>query len=200
MPYINEIVSIINDTLANGTLSDDKRFRKKLYGLSELVPRNYNNAQDNIPTLVDINGGTTFSGMSDIYSIQIYHRCITTNIIDPPVTFGDGGNVSREEANMRMIAFADRNIIKMLPNQLSFILSAGIQQQLQYTQISSYQGLLGVIIEADTTNFDSVAIFTNEYKLPVSSYPLHPNHILISMDYTITTDYDITCISNCPIC
>jgi hypothetical protein len=200
MPYISEIVNIVNSTLAAGKLSDDTRFIKKLYGLAELLPRNYEGTQDTLPSMVDINGGTTFNGFNDTYSILIYHRCLSTNIVDPPVTFGDGGNVAREEANMRMIAFADRNIIKMLPNQLSFLLTSGVQQQFTKTQVQAFQGLLGVTLDANSTTYDGVAIYTNEYKLPATSYPLHPNHIYLALDYTITTDYDITCISDCPTC
>ena len=200
MPYINEIVSIINTTLAAGKLSDDKRFVRQLHGLSETLPRNYNNAQDGIPTLVDVNGGTMFSGFNDAYSIVIYHRCLSTNIVQAPVQFGDGNNAAREEASMRMIVWADRIKTKLQPQQLSFLLTSAVQQQLMYTQISSYPGLYGVTIEADRTNYDGVAIWQQEYKLPAATYPVHPTHIYLALDYTIVTDYDVTCISDCPTC
>lgn len=200
MPYINEIVSIINNTLAAGKLSDDKRFVRQLHGLSETLPRNYNNAQDGIPTLVDVNGGTMFSGFNDAYSIVIYHRCLSTNIVEAPVQFGDGNNAAREEASMRMIVWADRLKTKLQPQQLSFLLTSAVQQQLMYTQISSYPGLYGVTIEADRTNYDGVAIWQQEYKLPAATYPVHPTHIYLALDYTIVTDYDVTCISDCPTC
>ncbi len=200
MPYINEIVSIINTTLATGKLSDDKRFVRQLHGLSETLPRNYNNAQDGIPTLVDVNGGTMFSGFNDAYSIVIYHRCLSTNIVEAPVQFGDGNNAAREEASMRMIVWADRIKTKLQPQQLSFLLTSAVQQQLMYTQISSYPGLYGVTIEADRTNYDGVAIWQQEYKLPAATYPVHPTHIYLALDYTIVTDYDVTCISDCPTC
>jgi hypothetical protein len=200
MPYINEIVSIINTTLAAGKLSDDKRFVRQLHGLSETLPRNYNNAQDGIPTLVDVNGGTMFSGFNDAYSIVIYHRCLSTNIVEAPVQFGDGNNAAREEASMRMIVWADRLKTKLQPQQLSFLLTSAVQQQLMYTQISSYPGLYGVTIEADRTNYDGVAIWQQEYKLPAATYPVHPTHIYLALDYTIVTDYDVTCISDCPTC
>jgi hypothetical protein len=200
MPYINEIVSIINNTLAAGKLSDDKRFVRQLHGLSETLPRNYNNSQDGIPTLVDVNGGTMFSGFNDAYSIVIYHRCLSTNIVEAPVQFGDGNNAAREEASMRMIVWADRLKTKLQPQQLSFLLTSAVQQQLMYTQISSYPGLYGVTIEADRTNYDGVAIWQQEYKLPAATYPVHPTHIYLALDYTIVTDYDVTCISDCPTC
>lgn len=200
MPYINEIVSIINTTLANGKLSDGTRFVKQLNGLAETLPRNYNQSQDGIPTLVDTNGGTMFSGFNDAYSITIYHRCLSTNIIEPAVQFGDGNNAAREEASMRMIVWADRVRTKLQPQQLSFLLTSAVQQQLAYSQISTYPGLYGVTIEADRTNYDGVAIWQQEYKLPAAAYPVHPSHIYMALDYTIVTDYDVTCISDCPTC
>jgi len=173
---------------------------RQLHGLSETLPRNYNNAQDGIPTLVDVNGGTMFSGFNDAYSIVIYHRCLSTNIVEAPVQFGDGNNAAREEASMRMIVWADRLKTKLQPQQLSFLLTSAVQQQLMYTQISSYPGLYGVTIEADRTNYDGVAIWQQEYKLPAATYPVHPTHIYLALDYTIVTDYDVTCISDCPTC
>ena len=200
MPYLNEIVGIINTTLANGKLKDDQRFVKQLNGLAEQLPRNYNNNQDGIPSLVDINGGIQFSGFNDTYSIVLYHRCLSTTIVETPVSFGDGLNTAREEAQMRLICFADRLRCKVQPQQLAFLLTSGIQQQLTYSTISGYAGLFGVTIEAGTANYDGVSVYTNEYKLPAASYPVHPTQIYFALDYTITTDYDVTCISDCPTC
>lgn len=200
MPYLNEIVNIINTTLDTGKLSDDKRFVKKLHGLCEILPRNYGGNQNGIPALVDINGGSTFSGFDDIYSIVLYHRCLTTSVNPSPVAFGDGGNTAREEARMRLICFADRVRTKLQPQQMSFLLTSAVQQQLQYSQFSQYPGLYGVTLDADSTNYDGVGIYTNEYKLPATTYPVHPTHIYFALDYTITTDYDVTCISDCPTC
>ena len=80
MPYINEIVNIINTTLANGKLKDS-RFNKQLFGLSELLPRNYQGDQDSIPAMVSLNNSTQFSGFDDRFNIVIYHRCLSTNKI-----------------------------------------------------------------------------------------------------------------------
>ena len=199
MPYINEIVSIINDTLAQGKLKDS-RFNKQLLGLAELLPRNYNDEQDSIPALVSLNNSTQFSGFDDRYNIVIYHRCLSTNIVESPVLFGDGLNTAREESEMRMIVFADRVGIQLQPQQLSFLLSSAIQQQLKYSQISSYAGLYGVTIEANTTNYDGIRIYQDEYKRPAQSYPVQPNQIYMAIDYTITTDYDVSCIDDCLTC
>lgn len=200
MPYLHEIVDIINDTLATGKLKDDGVFNKKLFGLCEILPRNYNDEQDGIPAVIDLNGGTTFSGFDDRYSIVIYHRCLSTDIVEAPVAFGDGTNVAREEASMRMIVFADRLRTQHQPTQLSNRLTAAIQQQLSRTQTQSFPGLIGVTIDMNSTNYDGVAIYGDEYGLPSSTYPVHPHQMYLALDYTITTDYDVTCISDCPTC
>lgn len=199
MPYINEIVNIINDTLANGKLKDS-RFNKQLFGLSELLPRNYQGDQDSIPAMVSLNNSAQFSGFDDRFNIVIYHRCLSTNIVESPVLFGDGLNTAREESVMRMIVFADRISLQLQPQQLSFLLSSAVQQQLKYSQISSYAGLYGVTIEANTTNYDGVRIYQDEYKKPAQSYPVQPHQIYMALDYTITTDYDVSCISDCLTC
>ena len=199
MPYINEIVNIINTTLAQGKLKDS-RFNKQLIGLSELLPRNYQGEQDTIPALVSLNNSAQFSGFDDRFNIVIYHRCLSTNIVESPVLFGDGLNSAREESEMRMIVFADRTSLQLQPQQLSFLLSSAIQQQLKYAQIASYAGLYGVTIEANTTSYDGVRIYQDEYNKPAQSYPVQPNQIYMALDYTITTDYDVSCISDCLTC
>ena len=199
MPYINEIVNIINTTLAQGKLKDS-RFNKQLLGLSELLPRNYQGDQDSIPAMVSLNNSAQFSGFDDRFNIVIYHRCLSTNIVESPVLFGDGLNTAREESVMRMIVFADRTSLQLQPQQLSFLLSSAVQQQLKYSQISSYAGLYGVTIEANTTNYDGVRIYQDEYKKPAQSYPVQPHQIYMALDYTITTDYDVSCISDCLTC
>lgn len=200
MPYINEIVDIINTTLANGKLKDDSRFIKKLQGLSEPLPRNINGGQDLIPSVVDLNGGTEFSGFDDLYSVVLYHRVLSTAIGQPPVAFGDGANTGREEARMRMIVFADRLRIQTQPTQLSFLLNSALQQQLTKSQIQPFAGLYGVNIIPGLTNYNGVQIYSDEYRLPTSTYPVGPHQIYLAVDYTIITDYDVTCISDCPTC
>lgn len=200
MPYIHEIVNIINTTLAAGKLSDDGRFNKAMYGIAETLPRNYDGEQDGIPAIVDLNGGIQFSGFDDRYSIVIYHKVLSTSIVDAPIGFGDGNNAAREEAQMRMIVFADRMMTKLQPTQLSFLLLAGLNQQLQASQITSLPGLYGVNIEPGDTNYNSVTIYTDEYKLPANTYPVQPHQCYIALDYTITTDFDVTCISDCLTC
>lgn len=199
MPYINEIVNIINDTLANGKLKASK-FNKQLFGLSELLPRNFNDEQDTIPAMVSLNNSTQFSGFDDRYNIVIYHRCLSTNIVESPVLFGDGLNTAREESEMRMIVFADRTSLQLQPQQLSFLLTSAIQQQLKYSQISSYAGLYGCTIEANTTNYDGIRIYQDEYNKPAQAYPVQPFQIYMALDYTITTDYDVSCINDCLTC
>ena len=91
MPYISQIVDIINNTLANGKIKDDIRFRKQLHGLAELLPRHINDDQNAIPALVSLTNNITFSGFDDSKSIVIYHRCVETEIIESEFQFGDGG-------------------------------------------------------------------------------------------------------------
>ena len=58
MPYVAEIVGLINTSLATNKLNDGARFIKDLNGISELVIRNGED-QNTIPVLVN----TNLSGM-----------------------------------------------------------------------------------------------------------------------------------------
>jgi hypothetical protein len=66
--------------------------------------------------------------------------------------------------------------------------------------LTNYPGLFTATIEANITNYNSVEIFTNEYRLPATAYPLQPHHIYMALDYVITTDYDLSCIDDCLTC
>lgn len=200
MPYINQIVDIINNKLSEHALRDDSRFIKKLYGLVELLKRNNENNEDTIPVLLDLNGNITFSGFNDLYSIIIYHRCLGLNTIDGPIMFGDGDNSMREEASMRCVVYANRLITRLQPTELAFVLSSGLQFQLKNSDIQKFTGLNGAVVEIGQTNFDSTALYSNEYKLATNNYNLQPTDCYFSIDYTITTDYDITCIDHCQPC
>ena len=73
MPYISEIVDLLNASLAANKLKDGSRFVLDLQGVSELIPRNEED-QTTIPTLINTQDWREFTGFDDRFSVQIYHR------------------------------------------------------------------------------------------------------------------------------
>lgn len=199
MPYISEIVTLINATLTE-TFKDGSRFIKDIKGVSELVPRNNADDQNTIPVLVNTSDFKEFSGVDDRWSLQIYHRVLSVEQVETPISYGDGNENAREQANMRLVCFADRKRTKLDPYQMAFMIRSSLNNQYLGTTIEDYSGLMGATIEADQDNYNSVEVWQNEYNLPAENYPVQLHQILISIDYTITTDYNKTCITSCLEC
>ncbi len=199
MPYIAEIVTLINDTL-DTTFTDGTRFVKNINGVSELIVQNNEDNQTTIPVLVNTSDWKQFDGLDDRWSIQIYHRVIGVEQIESPLSYGDGNENGREQANMRIVCFADRKRTKLDPYQLAFMIRSSLNQQYLGTTVEPYNGLLGATIEAQQDNYNGVEVWQNEYGLPQENYPIHLHQSLISIDYTITTDYNKSCITSCLEC
>lgn len=199
MPYITNIVDLVNTSLAS-KLVDGSRFVKQLNGLSELIPRNEGEDQTTLPVLVSTNDYKTFDGLDDRYSIQIYHRVISVEQVESPLSFGDGATNGREEAKMRIVCFADRKRTKLDPYAMAFLLRSTLNEQFTNAQLIPFSGLLGAIVEATEDNYNGVEVWQNEYTLPSESYPVKLHQMLLSIDYTITTDYNTSCITSCLEC
>ena len=108
MPYLAEIVGLINTSLADNKLKDGSRFVKNLNGISELVIRN-GEEQTTIPVLVNTNDWKQYDGLDGRYSIQIYHRVLDVEQVESPLSFGDGATNGRESAKMSLFCRSQEN-------------------------------------------------------------------------------------------
>jgi hypothetical protein len=195
MPYITEIVDKINTKL-NQISFNSPQFNTNLQGLCNLLPRQ----TETIPAIVTLSGSAEFSGFDERYNVVVYHRCLSTEQIDNPNQFGDANTLGREQAKMRLIVFANRRSIQENEQSLAFRIARGVSSQFNRSDISSLLGVKGIIVDAGLSNFDGVNVFTSEYKMPITSYPVQPEQIYFAMDYVLTIDYDINCISSCSPC
>ena len=205
MPYIAEIVDLLNADLASGKLIDGTRFINDLNGLSELqvvndAPPNSDITQRTIPVLVNTKDYSEFSGFDDRYSFQAYHRLISLEQIESPITYGRSMNNGREVATMRMVVFADNKRARLEQYQLAFMVRSSLNKQYTGSTITAYSGLLGATVEAKTDNYDGVDIWQSEYGLPAENYPVRMHQCLFTIDYTITSDYNNSCITSCLEC
>ena len=199
MPYLAEIVDLINADLDSGKFIDGNRFVKQLSGLSALQVRN-DEEQNTIPVLVNTRDYSTFTGVDDRYSVQIYHRVVEINQEESPLNYGDGVTNGREVATMRIVCFADKQRTRLNEYQLAFMIRSSLNKQFTGTTLTPYSGLLGATIEAKTDNYDGVGIWQDEYRLPAETYPVRMHQCLLTIDYTITSDYNVNCLTSCLEC
>ncbi len=198
MPYVGEIVTLINEAISD-KLIDGSRFVNKIDGISELIIRN-EEEQTTVPTLVSVNDWKEFVGADDRYSVQIYHRVVDVETVESPISYGDGNSNGREQATMKIVVFADRKRTRMNPYELAFTIKSALNRQFTGASITAYSGLLGATSEATKDNYNSLQVWQDEYGLPAESYPIRLHQMLFSIDYTITTDYNSSCITNCLEC
>lgn len=200
MPYISEIVDLINADLSAGKLIDGTRFVKQLNGLVDLQPVNEVEGQTTIPVIVNTRDYSTHAVLDDRFSIQLYHRVISIEQEESPLSYGDGQTNGREIANMRMVCFADKQRTRLDQYALGFLLRSSLNRQYTGATITPYSGLLGATIEASQDNYNGVEVWTAEYGLPAESYPVRMHQCLLYIDYTLTTDYNNSCITSCLEC
>lgn len=199
MPYIADIVDMLNADLQSGKLTDGSRFINQLNGLSDLQPVNQED-QTTVPVLVSQRDFSTFSGFDDRYSFQAYHRILSVTNEESPLSYGDGADNGREVVAMRMVIFADKQRTRLNQYDLAFMVRSSLNRQYLGNTLTPYNGLLGVTVEAVEDNYDGVQVWQQEYALEASAYPVRMHQCLFTIDYTITTDYNNSCITSCLEC
>lgn len=198
MPYLAEIVDLLNQELTD-RMTDGARFILQLNGITELQPRNEED-QTTIPVLVNTRDWSTFSGIDDRFSVQVYHRIIDIKQVESPLSYGDGATNGREEATVRMVCFCDKQRTGLNQYDLAFTIRSSINKQYNTSALTALNGLLGVTVEATSDNLDGVSIWQDEYGLQPQDYPVRMHQCLFSIDYTITSDYNKSCITSCLEC
>jgi len=196
MPFIKEIVEFINTSLADTTLSD-KRFKAKYIGISQTSWRE----EDAFPIITDDAGDGEFEAFNDAYNTIIYHRCLGADYaLDEDKPFGDGNTNFIETAVMRMIVWAKKDSTKLTQEQMFFQVLSGVvyaPQRSSFTQDGLNQPPQ---IAVGAVNNEAFAVFNNEFKIKDLNYPIKPEHIYFSIDYTIKTYYNSTCTGICAEC
>lgn len=192
MPYLKEIATLINIELQGSTLAD-KRFDKgAFYSIARLLKVN-DESENTIPTIVDNNGVCTPLVVNDTKSFILYHRVIDIKY-DKLEANGDD-QLIQETATMRAVAYGSRRILKIEPELLIAAIQAGFMQELDTTNKNTYK-LQKCNISITGINLNNEEVYSQEYSGNVA-YKLKPNDIMSSIEYTIVSEYDRSCIDIC---
>lgn len=193
MPYLKQIVVLINAGLKASALSD-KRFDKGVfYGIAKLLPRIENEQTVTIPAIVDNDGNCTDVTIDDMKPFHLYHR-VTDIVYAKGDSFGDEQLIT-ETASMLMVVYGDRNILKLETEQLIAAIQAGFLTELSMTDKDAYK-IKTCSLEIGNINLNPQQVYSGEYSGDVG-YELKPNSIMVSIAYTITSEYDKQCVDIC---
>lgn len=192
MPFLDSITQIINNQLKASTLSDSRFQRGAFIQIVNLIPREEGEGTINIPTRIeDIDGNEREMSFDDTYPFMIYHR--VESITHADGDFRGDRILKRETANMLAVVFGDRNVLMLPQEQLITGVIAGFPTEISLAQKQAWN-LSTAEIETGAVNDNPRTVYAAEVGGP---YPLKPNNILFSVNYTIMTEYDPSCIDIC---
>ncbi len=182
------------DAAIREVLKDDSYVIKN-YGITKRVVQIVQNGENPIsyPAVVD-HTNQTQAVIDDNYSLVTYHRINTSRVIDTDFSFGDGENDQTNEVSMTLVVWADLSRILRSENYIG----ERIQMLFPYNLRNTTSGVFSQVCEVDSVSYDSQALFNQEYS--GIEYSIHPQHTLFSIDYTLTTHVDTSCLLACQPC
>jgi len=197
MAKLIEIVDIINDKL-KATVFNDKRFQKAaMFGIAKPMPYKKGDVFELIPTEVNHLGEGKKLVPDDKNPVQCYHKVNAIRNTLSKSQYGNGNDFIIRIAEMSMIVFALRNVIKMSEHDLDFNILASFPAKPTKEQISEMK-LNDCTITYNSADFNSMAVYAREYN--TKSYYLNTNHLFFEVKYTIECRLNKACINTCTTC
>lgn len=197
MSSLNSITKIINDSLKAKPFSD-KRFQKvAAFGVSKLLPYKKGDLMEYIPTELNDNGEGIKLVPDDKNPIQIYHKVNGITYSLQKQQFGNTNDYMVRVANMSMIVFGQRNLIKLNEDMLDLYILSGLPSKLTKEQLTELK-LNDCTITSSTTDFNSVALWSREYNS--KQYYLKPEHLFFEVKYQIECKLKKSCVNTCEPC
>ncbi len=185
MPKLNEITSLINDKLKNDKLKGRVFQRGQFLGLVNTA------VVDEAPFLFSIDGNEQSASIDDSYPFQLYHRNLSATY---PSSDNDGSELTARYA-MVMVVYGKRKDIRLSESDLSFLIRAGIEGKdngvFSRTDLGT-SGLGRVKVQFNSANYDSSAVFQNEYR--GYDYKPNPENLYFSIGYTIEVKASKNCL------
>jgi hypothetical protein len=197
MPFLDDIVKIINTGLKANALSDTRFAAGQLFGIATPVAREkVGSAQrETLPCIYSADE-PVYIGIDDTYPLIIYHRLLRNTTRPAPAAqqFGDGQKFVQGNATLAMIVYADRLKIELSPDQLEALIIAGTQDEIPKASYPS-KGFSSMLVIPVETNFNSAAVFAQEYTN--ASFFLKPESILFQITYNVASQYRKDCLAIC---
>lgn len=192
MPYLKEIVQYINDGLKVSVLTDARFSDALLHGIS--MPVVIEAKKTTIPGIISNDGEIKYVTPDDVNALSIYHRINGKGYSLSKDSVGESDNYLVEKIDMSMFVFGLQNKLELSADQLETLLMAGFIDKIPK---ADWQGLQirKNIITLTSSNFNTKAIFTNEFQ--GVKYFLKPEHILFEIKYTIENDFNKICFKKC---
>lgn len=200
MPYLDSIVSKINDQIIDSSLNFISSGSIRAFGIAETIIEPTADPQvfKRYPAEINDDGDATMVDFDNHY-ITLYHKLET--IINAPaiskLQYGDG-DVINESAAMSLIVIAFRDQIRKTAWWLEAVIKDKFLNNVKETNTDG-NILQTSTLKVGTSNFDKLNLFAREYA-EVKFQFQYPQLILFEMKYTIQSTYKKGCLDNCVTC
>lgn len=197
MPRLDDIVTKINETIADEQFKDKRWQKGKFYGVAEKREKDSGDETDEYPAIVAQNGDATRIALDEKYPFWLYHRIEDTdveNFIDNE-DFGEAKFV-KVTYNMVLVLWGNRKKLQLRRDQVLAGLLSGFPAHLVRTDVAAWD-LYGVDLTFTGANINAKEVYEQEFT--TEKLALRSNHIMIAFEYDCAVTFRQGCFDVCDL-
>lgn len=194
MPFLKQQVELINEHLKQVSLKDQRFQSGRFISLARLAVRKDGDQNITMPIEMNNNYEAAWVGIDDTFPLVVYHRKLGSVYATAQRQMGRENNYIQEQADMLMVVFGKFANLKLTAEQLEAQIVASFPDVFPTAEIAGF-GLTSMIVNLASSSSDSEVIFANEYRNV--SYRLASEDIMLSVRYTIQTQFRKNCYDFC---
>lgn len=197
MPFLNQIISFINEDLKAGSLNKEKLQPARYYGLSTIVARSTKGTAQNqielLPAIVDANGKATPITPDSKMALQVYHKLNGKVYSKEKKSYGDD-YLFNCVSDVTMVVLTNSKITGKTKDVLEPVVLFGMPQRLS-TALTADLKINKCLITPVSSNMNHLEVFRQEF--PQSDYFLNEQMSLFSIRYKIEMSFSQSCVEQC---
>lgn len=200
MSWLKPIVGVFNDRLKVKVFGD-KRFASAEYNAIayQVITDNRDTAKKVAPCIPGKSAEEYTPMMfDDTKAFVLYHKIITSSY-EPynggPVFGRKSGMNIKGNAIMQMIILANRNTVRILPEEFESLVIVNFPQGTEAEFVSINPQLNGILTTPKSSDLDYAKLWAQEYK--GYDFNVNPDRMILSVNYTIESIFKTGCFSLC---
>lgn len=200
MPYLASIVNRIDQAIVESSLTD-QRFQNRFFaGLVQQIPvKGIDGKTIFIPAILSGIADAVQVVPDDSFNIITYHRIISNTYAAGVANqqFGDGMEVQIATSDVIMIVIGFNNKLLLTAEQTEALFIGGFPNTFEKAFKDDLE-FTGLSAQVTSSSFDSVAIFSQEYR-GAENY-IKPEMSLFQIRYQIKAAFKKGCFTICDDC
>ncbi|MDB5199145.1 MAG: hypothetical protein JWO92_1108 [Chitinophagaceae bacterium] len=198
MPFQNQIIEFINDTLKAGSLNIKKLQPAKFYGLATVIARSKSGSKDpnkveQLPAVVTDDGKMSPITADSKYAVQIYHKLLNNVYSYDKKSYGEGHYI-KSVSELSMVVFSNSKLTGKTKDVLEPVVLFGIPQKLS-TALMADLKINSCLITPVASNMDAIQVFRQEY--PQSELFINEQMSMFLIRYKIEMVFSQACVEKC---